>query len=385
MKTKINLYTFCVKRTLLCLVGTVLTTLFFSKAVFANSDLPYPTWLNGGEEYLVAQETEQSASFYEKTFVISAYYSPVKGQAKYVTGSFAGDIRLNGNGVHSADGTPVYPGMIAAPSTYPFGTKMNIPGIGTVAVHDRGGAIKNNRLDVWMGYGDEGLQRAIKWGKRTVNVKVYGVNPDIIEAVTFENVQIKDLQNITSQPANLFSSQLRFGGTGDDVKKLQNALKDLNYYDYEISGVFDKKTLDAVIAFQVNENIVAGNGSYGAGYVGPRTTAVLASKTLIPAAHAKETEISSVGIFTRDLKHGDSGDDVKKLQMELKKMNLFGLEPSGYYGEVTEHAVFKFQQVNRLVGDKSSNGAGIFGPITRGKLNSILSARLGIEELKSIR
>ena len=37
---------------------------------------------------------------------------------------------------------------------------MQIPGIGFVAVHDRGGAIKNNRLDIWMGEGEEGLSRA---------------------------------------------------------------------------------------------------------------------------------------------------------------------------------------------------------------------------------
>ncbi len=99
---------------------------------------------------------------YVKTFKISAYYSPLPCQEKYTTGSYEGDIRLNGSGVNSADGTPVYPGMIAAPKTYSFGIKMDIPGVGIVAVHDRGGAIvpANNgrgaydRLDIWMGYGD---------------------------------------------------------------------------------------------------------------------------------------------------------------------------------------------------------------------------------------
>ena len=59
---------------------------------------------------------------YVKTFKISAYYSPLPCQEKYTTGSYEGDIRLNGSGVNSADGTPVYPGMIAAPKTYSFGT-----------------------------------------------------------------------------------------------------------------------------------------------------------------------------------------------------------------------------------------------------------------------
>lgn len=92
----------------------------------------------------------------QQTFVISAYYSPMPNQAKYVTGSYAGDIRLNGDGVKAADGSHVYPGMIAAPKSYAFGTKMKIPGVGIVAVHDRGGAIVHSgergnsydRLDV---------------------------------------------------------------------------------------------------------------------------------------------------------------------------------------------------------------------------------------------
>src|SRR3989338_9310092 len=128
---------------------------------------------------------------YVKTFKISAYYSPCPGQTRYATGTYEGDIKLNGNGTNGADGTPVYPGMIAAPKTYEFGTKMDIPGIGIVAVHDRGGAIRAtngvegvyDRLDVWMGYGDKGLERALNWGKRTVNVVVYGENSSLSEQI----------------------------------------------------------------------------------------------------------------------------------------------------------------------------------------------------------
>lgn len=101
-----------------------------------------------------------------QTFTITAYYSPLPCQEYYVTGSYEGDKRLNGNGTHGADGTPVYPGMIAAPKSYAFGTKLHVPGVGNVAVHDRGGAIVTSgsqgqaydRLDIWMGYGDKGLK-----------------------------------------------------------------------------------------------------------------------------------------------------------------------------------------------------------------------------------
>ena len=46
------------------------------------------------------------------------------GQSRYLRGSYEKDIRLNGRGVAGADGTGVYDGMLAAPKTYAFGTKI---------------------------------------------------------------------------------------------------------------------------------------------------------------------------------------------------------------------------------------------------------------------
>ena len=101
-------------------------------------------------------------------YVLSAYYSPVPGQSRYATGTYEGDIRLNGGGVMTASGTAVKDaggGFVAAPPCMEFGTILSIDGLGTVKVLDRGGAIKGHRLDIWMGYGDEGLASALKWGK----------------------------------------------------------------------------------------------------------------------------------------------------------------------------------------------------------------------------
>lgn len=355
-------------------------------------------WTEPVEEVPPTVETPEP-SYNNQIFTISAYYSPVQGQNRYVTGSYAGDIRLNGGGVRGADGTPVFPGMIAAPSTFAFGAKMHIPGIGTVAVHDRGGAIKGNRLDVWMGYGDKGLERALKWGKRTLEVKVYGVNPDIIEEIELEGYSESEkhytaqesggnsesevkTQVQTASSSGLFSGQLKIGSSGEDVAKLQQILKDLKYYEGEITSVFDAKTHEAVARFQISKNVVPSQNSYGAGYVGPVTSSLLASASGgIETAHAMSSEITYNGIFSTDLKPGDSGENVRKLQIELQKVNLFGIEPTGYYGELTEHAIYKFQQIHMLAGDKTSNGAGIFGPMTRSKMNEIVAARLKVEEM----
>ena len=78
---------------------------------------------------------------HEQTFIISAYYSPLPDQRVYFRGSYDADRRLNGNGTNGADGTQVYPGMLAAPKSYAFGTKLEIPGLGVGTIHDRGGAI----------------------------------------------------------------------------------------------------------------------------------------------------------------------------------------------------------------------------------------------------
>jgi hypothetical protein len=60
----------------------------------------------------------------QKKFIVTAYYSPLPNQSFYLKGSYEADIRLNGNGTHGASGKEVYPGMIAAPKTYAFGTQV---------------------------------------------------------------------------------------------------------------------------------------------------------------------------------------------------------------------------------------------------------------------
>ena len=332
-----------------------------------------------------------------RTFVVSAYYSPLTNQQRYVTHSYSGDIRLNGGGVHGADGSDVYPGMVAAPTGYAFGTKMKIPGVGVVAVHDRGGAIvhagqKGNsydRLDIWMGYGDKGLTRALNWGRRTVDVNVYGVDSTIAE-----NVQLPGYtpdEKIPNATAPLHGSAdsstgtstdtianltqtLTIGDEGDSVAQIQQALKDLNFYTGDVNGVFDADTQDAVTKFQISKGIITDISDQGAGFVGPKTAQVL-SAALNTDTQTAVAEVMPNNTFDEDLKLGDSGTSVNKLQQELTNLNLLGVDPTGKYGTVTAHAVFKFQQTQGLVGTEQDTGAGVFGAKTRAKLNSIVALR----------
>lgn len=340
---------------------------------------------------------EEETHYTLQTFIITAYYSPLVGQTHYVTGSYEGDIYLNGNGTNGADGTPVYPGMIAAPKTYAFGTKMYIPGVGLTAVHDRGGAIKPagqlgnayDRLDIWMGKGDEGLRRALGWGKRTVEVMVYGMQSELQEAVYFD--QYLEVENFFTQtflsPLE-FPNDLYYGQEGDEVKEMQEYLVSWGYLA-EANGFYGQDTTEALFQFQRDFSIVSSANELGAGHFGPSTRRQFdrlikegeGSATLLEVQKGKSLllkypdfyeELSS---FTDSLDLGDSGEAVHQLQEELQNLGFLRLMPTGYFGETTEHALFKFQQAQGLVESKLDSGAGYLGPQTRARLNAIMKAR----------
>lgn len=430
-----------------------------------------PTETQSGEQKSAVQNPvlmeEPPATFpYKKKFIISSYYSPIPGQSRYFTGSFEGDVRLNGEGVTAADGTKVYPGIAAAPKNFTFGTKIFIPGFGTVAVHDRGGAIKNSRLDIWVGFGEEGLRRAIAWGMRTVEATIYGIDANIKEAVDLESMPLADITWIMSK-TEYFKSDLSLGDQGESIRSLQRTLKQLGYFDLEItgyfgeetqsavkkfqlaekvvdseadtgvgnfgpktrialekklsglryqelndlpdgtlslgaegsavnklqtllkryayldgvSGKFDQKTFDSLVRFQTDFAVIESPTSFGAGIYGPRTKASF--RELIENNYTPTQSLSKItldeqktdGIFTKELAFSDRGEDVYLLQEEMKSLNFLRLEPTGYFGKNTEHAVFKFQQAFGVVSKPTDQGAGVLGPKTISKLNEIALAR----------
>ena len=61
----------------------------------------------------------------------------------------------------------------------------------------------------------------------------------------------------------------------DEVRKLQERLKELGYYDDVVDGQFGQNTQDAVIAFQTK------NGLEADGYAGEKTQAILYSEEAV--------------------------------------------------------------------------------------------------------
>ena len=72
------------------------------------------------------------------------------------------------NGV-TASGTKATVGRtIAAPSSYSFGTKIELEGLGTYIVEDRGGAIQGNKIDVYFASHSE----ALAFGRKKIRMRV---------------------------------------------------------------------------------------------------------------------------------------------------------------------------------------------------------------------
>ncbi|OHA01617.1 MAG: hypothetical protein A3I44_06195 [Candidatus Sungbacteria bacterium RIFCSPLOWO2_02_FULL_51_17] len=106
--------------------------------------------------------------------VASAYYGPRPGQAFYATGSYAGDIELNGRGKRTASGTrPIaYQTVAVDPTIFPYGTRFRIPGWGYGIAEDTGRDIRGLRVDLFKGHGEAALVKALYFGRRPITIEV---------------------------------------------------------------------------------------------------------------------------------------------------------------------------------------------------------------------
>ena len=153
----------------------------------------------------------------------------------------------------------------------------------------------------------------------------------------------------TPQPTTEISSTgyitLESGSSGEQVKTLQNRLKELGYYHGNVDGNFGEGTETAVMAFQQNNNLTVD------GKAGPATQRVLyGSKTNITYA---------------SMRQGDEGNAVKNLQYTLYELGYYDGAIDGKYGQTTADAVRAFQIQNKI-----TPVDGVAGSKTLGKMYS---------------
>lgn len=109
-------------------------------------------------EVVAEEEVEEAPS--AKTFEVTAYTSGEES-----TGKTPGDesYGVTASGAVAAEGRTV-----ACPSSIPFGTTVDIEGVGERICEDRGGAITEGRIDVYM----SDLGEALEFGRQSVEVRI---------------------------------------------------------------------------------------------------------------------------------------------------------------------------------------------------------------------
>lgn len=207
------------------------------------------------------------------SFIVTAYYSPVPGQRRYTTWSYYWDVILNWEGHTTASGKPVFSGLLAAPRNYKYWTKIYLEGIWVWAVEDRGWAIVNawerwhsyDRIDMWMWYGDEWLDRALKWGKREVKWEIIWSDEEV--TVEFEKSPIYNYDKLRAYPDSSW----------EVISKLQQLLLELELYSWEIDWNYQSVKPD-LVQFQLDNKVISSKYDYDAWFFWPKTMAAIRHK-----------------------------------------------------------------------------------------------------------
>ena len=132
------------------------------------------------------------------------------------------------------------------------------------------------------------------------------------------------------------------GCTGDDVKSVQQRLKDLGYLTDKVDGKYGANTVAAMRAFQLR------NGLTGSGNGDTATYTILYSVNAI-TAEGKQVDSTTPTVYT-NLKVGATGDAVLRLQQALSNLR-YTVTINGTYDETTRAAVLAFQKRNGLAPD----------------------------------
>ncbi|MFH1728828.1 MAG: 3D domain-containing protein [Pseudomonadota bacterium] len=182
-----------IKNLYIMLVATSCIILMF-KNIFANETIDVKSKNKVTKAIIGAFIMDmQNDEGLDSNCLITAYYSPLPGQKKYLHGSYEEEIRINGEGQLCADNmTPPHFGVGAGPSEYPYGTKIFIANHGMITIKDRGSAIRGSHFDIWLGRGDGGRKNAQEWGARRLRCYVF---PPEIQNSSFYSAIIRELES----------------------------------------------------------------------------------------------------------------------------------------------------------------------------------------------
>ncbi|MEL6221199.1 MAG: peptidoglycan-binding protein [Cyanobacteria bacterium J06627_8] len=168
-----------------------------------------------------------------------------------------------------------------------------------------------------------------------------GIASSLSSSTTASHSRQTDALLISQLPGPI---TLRRDDSGDAVSALQRRLSELGFYSGPITGFFGELTETAVRGFQASRGLTSD------GVVGASTTEALRSA---PSSSDAPSSSSAGGLTI-----GSTGSEVSQVQTRLTELGFYSGPVTGFYGELTEAAVRRFQESNGLTVD------GVVGPAT---------------------
>lgn len=350
----------------------------------------------------------------KRTFVVTAYYSPVSGQAFYYRSDYIQEKILNWEGIAGAWWKKVFNGMLAWPKTYAFGTVVYFPWFGIWQIEDRGWAIvlsgerwhNGDRIDIWMWRWEEWLIRALTFGKQTLSWYFCSV-----DKIKWNNLKI--WFNFEQIPfyTNFFDIALwvvKLWPERNDarVSTLQKYLIKFWYLkDGKQTWFFGTETKDALCRYQVSKWILS-KKNINCGMFSSPTSFVMKqdvkNKWFYPwdlwavgtldsikkdarnVFKKTEIELTLKQYFTKPFNKLDKSEDIKKLQIILNNLSYYTWNINSILDTRTIDAVYAFQLKNWILSPDDPNllSKWWLGPVTRNKLNWLINDNEGLLVLK---
>lgn len=352
----------------------------------------------------------------ERTFTVTAYYSPESGQIFYYKPTFLDEVNLNGEGHYGASGKKVFNGMLAWPVTYPFGSIIYFPWFGVGEIADRGGAIvlsgergqSCDRIDIWMWNGEEWLIRALTFGKK--NMTGYFCDSTIVKTSP-KDLLLRDKVPVLKNFFDIavWIQQLEEWRNDIWTRTLQKYLVKLWYLNKKYrNGNYEKNTKKALCTYQVAKKIISSKSpdcwTFGSmtrytmkidmqkkGFLpdnlyatGIFTAIINLAKYYnwtptesLPVKGGNEgvfdiTQKQNIFKFYRAYTRWQQNSEIKILQVFLQAQWLYRWTIDGIYSKTTTNALYEFQKKYSLISDSDpSILRGFLGPKTRSKINEL--------------
>jgi peptidoglycan hydrolase-like protein with peptidoglycan-binding domain len=227
---------------------------------------------------------------------------------------------------------------------------------------------------------DQATQEAVIRFQRDKRLNPDGVVGEQTESALFEEFNRRtDISSRDFSVSNRSNRVLKQGDRGADVTALQRRLRELGYFNGQLTGYFGRTTQEAVSRFQqaylIQPDGIVGSDTRSALFgSGTGTSQFFQNDSLSLPPPPPLAGSSLSGRFNpipsiQVLRLGDRGSEVTNLQQELRQRGFNPGRVDGVYGSQTQEAVRQFQRTRGLFAD------GIAGRETLSALGVMSQAR----------